>query len=246
MYRYIYKIQFENGYYYIGKHKSTSLDDNYKGSGVKLSAFRKQYPHLNETKEILCLCDSAYELNERERDFIGDLYKTDKYCLNLCAGGYGGTDLNEETKKKMSVAHIGKTKSEETRKRMSENNAMHDQNNRKKISNALKGRTFSEETRKRMSDVKKGKPSWNKGKIGLYKHSEESKQKISEALKGRSSYIRTEENKKLQSEKHKGQIPWNTGLSKEQQPTFGKHWKLKFKRGWKLNHETGKREYFIV
>lgn len=76
--------------------------------------------------------------------------------------------------------------------------------------------------------------------------SEETKLKISKALKGRPSYERTEENRKLQSERHKGQIPWNTGLTKEQQPTFGKHWKLKFKRGWKINPDTGKREYFIV
>ena len=109
-----------------------------------------------------------------------------------------------------------------------------------------KNRIVSEETRKKMSEAKQnGFIPWNKDKkVGPL--SEEQKQKISKSLKGKKSYTRTEEHRKKQSESHKGQIAWNKDLPPEKQPTFGKTWKLKFKRGWKINPDTGKREYFRV
>lgn len=67
MYKYIYKIIFENGFYYIGKHTTKKLDDNYGGSGVKLKQYREENPNIKWKKEILCFCDSLNELNEKER-----------------------------------------------------------------------------------------------------------------------------------------------------------------------------------
>lgn len=157
----------------------------------------------------------------------------------------------------ISIHSSNRIFSEETRKRMSDakqkgfvpwNKGLTKEIDERvaKYSNALKGRNFSEEARKRMSAAKqKGFVPWNKGKkVGAL--SEEHRQKISNSLKGRVSYVRTEENRKKQSESHKGQIAWNKGLPREEQPTFGKTWKLTFKRGWKINPETGKREYFRI
>lgn len=136
------------------------------------------------------------------------------------------------------------TKTEHRQLHILYDNPMNNIESRQRISEKLKGRVFSEETRKKMSDAKKGKPLtspvWNEGK-----HlTEEHKKKISEKLKGRESYIRTEETRRKQSEAHKGQIAWNKGLDKELQPTYGKTWKLKHKRGWKIDPTTGKRKYF--
>lgn len=58
-----------------------------------------------------------------------------------------GKQLTEETKHKMSLAKIGKPKSEETKKKMSEVR-----------------KNMSEETKKRMSEAHKGKSSGMKGK----------------------------------------------------------------------------------
>jgi hypothetical protein len=58
-----------------------------------------------------------------------------------------------------------------------------------------------EEIGKLISEAKKGKPAWNKGKKGLYKHSEESKRKIAEKMKAR---VLTDEHKRKISESQKG------------------------------------------
>ena len=76
-----------------------------------------------------------------------------------------GKKLSEETKKKLSETHKGKKLSEEARKKMSE---------------AHKGKHHSEETKKKLSEANKGKPSWNKGK----KMSKETRNKMGEVHKG--------------------------------------------------------------
>jgi len=83
----------------------------------------------------------------------------------------------------MSAAHLGKTRTEETRR---------------KLSAALKGKPLSEETKRKISEAGRGKIPWNKGKPSPMKGktlNEEHRQKISAALKGKP-----------------GRPPWNKGL----------------------------------
>lgn len=147
------------GYYYLGQHKTNNLDDGYKGSGTKLQEYYKQYPD-DYTFTILEFYSNKTELNIAEQKLIGDLWKTDQYCLNLICGGAGGF-------KTITSYWKGKKLSEETKRKMSE---------------SLKGRIISDETKRKMSKSMKGKShkAWNKGK----KTSEEHKHKISESLKG--------------------------------------------------------------
>lgn len=70
---------------------------------------------------------------------------------------------------------------------------------RRKISIANIGKKCSEAARQKISEAKKGKPSWNKDKKGIY--SEETKKKMSEAKKGKPSW----------NKGTKGNIPWNKG-----------------------------------
>ena len=150
----IHGLCFE-GYYYLGQHKTNNLDDGYKGSGTKLKEYYKQYPK-DYTFTILELYSNNTELNIAEQKLIGDLWKTDPYCLNMIYGGAGGFTYWK-----------GKNMSEETKHKMSE---------------SRKGRKLSEETKHKISESHKGKSheAWNKGK----KTSEETKQKIRESLKG--------------------------------------------------------------
>lgn len=98
------------------------------------------------------------------------------------------------------------------------------------------GKIFSEEHKRKLSELKKGKPSWNKGLTGCYKLSDETKKKMSETRKGRTSPMKgkhhTDEAKRKLSKLHKGK-----SLSEEHkrkiaeshkgiQPNLGKHWKL--------------------
>lgn len=66
---------------------------------------------------------------------------------------------------------------------------------------------FSYETRVRMSVKLKGKPSWNKGKVGVY--SEETLLKMSRARDG---IVFSPEHRQKLSSSHKGTHWWNNGI----------------------------------
>ena len=72
----------------------------------------------------------------------------------------------------------------------------------------------TDETRKKMSDQRKGHRGWNKGKIGMVKHTEEHKKKMRKLKLG---IPRLEETKQKIRDKLKGRF---TG---DKNPFFGKH-----------------------
>lgn len=203
MYYYTYKVQCTavgwEDYYYLGKHVTSNLDDGYKGSGTKLWEYYKQYPD-DYTFTILAFYKDKNELNTAEQKLIGDLWKTDKYCLNMNGGGNGswkaaceywkGRPHSEEHKRKMSESMKGKNKgrqhSEEAKRNMSAG--------QKGKQSGMKGKHHTEESKRKLSESLKGKPAWNKGKPSAMKGkntgkkmSEETKRKISESLKGKPS-----------------------------------------------------------
>ena len=110
--------------------------------------------------------------------------------------------LSEETRKKMSLAHLGKRLSKETKLKMSiarkgKKIKPFTEEHKRNISLARKGRIISEETRRKLSLANIG----NKYSLG-YKHSEESKIKIGLAHLGNKYNLgrhHTEEAKKNMS-----------------------------------------------
>lgn len=128
MYYLIYKITLLKGSlkdsYYIGQHRTRTINDGYAGSGKILQDYYKKYGKVKGetyTKEILYTCNSLDELNQAEIDYIGTKYKDDDNCLNLKAGG-GGLGISDETREKLRKSHIGKKQSEETKQKISRNN----------------------------------------------------------------------------------------------------------------------------
>ena len=99
---YIYKIIFLKGdpinRYYIGKRSYYGFDinsDSYTGSGTFCFAYFKKYGAiLGETylKEILEVNDTQEINRDREDYWIGNLWKIDPLCMNLCPGGYGSVE----------------------------------------------------------------------------------------------------------------------------------------------------------
>lgn len=175
-YYYTYKITLLKGslagHYYYGRHKTTNLNDGYAGSGCKVNAYYKKYgaiEHQTYIKEIIAFYNSDEELNEAEKELIGDKYYTDHLCLNLCAGGNWGC-LSEESRKKISKALTGKHLSEETKKKLS----ILSLGNK----NAF-GHKASEEARHKLSISHIG----NKNHLG-HKHSDEAKEKMRNAKIG--------------------------------------------------------------
>lgn len=147
-----------SGYYYLGKHKTNNINDEYAGSGKKLLDYYKKYGKINGVtyiKSILKYYKNEDELHNAERNLIGDLYKRDKYCLNLCEGGLGhrGYKCSEETKKKLS--ELSKNRKGNPKYKLSEET-------KKKISEAHKGKKLSLEHKLKCSKSLKGHNS-NKG-----------------------------------------------------------------------------------
>lgn len=114
MYHYVYKVLFESGEYYIGKHSTADLDDGYKGSGRSLKELYNQY--LPYSFVILKKFQSSAEAYEYEQSIVGDLWETDNRCLNRCPGGIRGffdiTGLPKSDDHKKKIAQANSKKKE--------------------------------------------------------------------------------------------------------------------------------------
>ncbi len=99
----VYKITNKlNGKFYIGKHKTPNLYDDYMGSGKLIKSAIKKYGSENFVKEILEFCVSEEEMNLVERKLV---VIDSKISYNLAPGGYGGTCFfSDETREKLSIA----------------------------------------------------------------------------------------------------------------------------------------------
>lgn len=126
---YTYKITLLKGSlagkYYYGQHITSKLNDHYAGSGSILKDYYKKYratEGVTYTKEILKFYNDQDELNKAEEILIGDLWKTDKNCLNMIPGGnrppivsfhgelnpFYGKHHTEKTKELLRKKHKGR------------------------------------------------------------------------------------------------------------------------------------------
>jgi group I intron endonuclease len=164
-----------NNKIYIGQDKNN--DPTYLGSGNLIKKAIKKYGKEKFIKEILYICNTIEELNEKERFYINEYNSINKEIgYNISIGGTNGVMLNRkhsnETKEKMSKSALGKIKSE-----------IH----RKNIGLSTKGRIISDEEKKKRS---LSNPYTGMKKTPL---SNEIKQKISNTKKGKCHSIKTKE-----------------------------------------------------
>ena len=88
MYFIIYKTtNLINGKFYIGKHQTTNLYDEYVGSGKLLKRAIKKYGKENFYKEILEVYDTESKMNLAEKILV---VIDREISYNLCDGGHGG------------------------------------------------------------------------------------------------------------------------------------------------------------
>ena len=196
-YYYTYKVQCTavgwEDYYYLGKHVTSNLNDGYKGSGTKLQEYYKQYPE-DYTFTILEFYSNKTELNIAEQKLIGDLWKTDPYCLNLTSGGHGSWAAASKSCK-------GKHLSDERRHKISESNKkkLNTPEVKQKMSESRKGKQKTEEHKHKISESNKGKHSGENHPMYGKKHSKETRRKMSESNKGENNGMY-------------GKQPWNKGI----------------------------------
>jgi hypothetical protein len=181
---------------YIGDHSTNNEFDKdvYKGSGILIENAFKKYKKRNFKREILEFFPTKQEAFNAQERYIKE-YNT------LTPNGYnispkGGHNVKgciaEETRKKISVSHIGKKDSIETRRKKSES--------RKGKSPGNKGKHISKQhslqISKKLKGRKREKPWPSKGKTYVELYGEEKANnislKLSNSLKG----------------KNKGKQPW--------------------------------------
>lgn len=133
MYGYIYlTTNLINGKKYVGMHKSSKFDPNYKGSGKILRQAFAKHGWDNFKVEILVECETPEELSQQEFEEIERRHaveSSDYY--NIKQGGFGGFKINgvsikkgvkisEQARRNTSLAHLGVKLSESHRRSLSE------------------------------------------------------------------------------------------------------------------------------
>lgn len=206
-----------NGRFYIGQDSKNNPE--YIGSGTLLKRAIEKHGRDKFIKEILEICSTQEELNEREKYWIKET-KAQELGYNIADGGCGGNTYTEETRERVSQFFKGRYVSPETiekRKKTIEKRKQENPNRYK----------LSEERKKAIGDFHRGKN--NSQKQNNYEvikkftnHSpefmemqkEENKQGRKNLMRGRKA---TEETRKKQSEAHK-KNPVRYWLGKKQPP----------------------------
>jgi hypothetical protein len=93
LYHYIYKTSNDKGDYYIGRHSTKNLNDNYQGSGNWVKNSKNKNRIL--TTEILFFVDTFEELKDKELDLITSNIKNKK-CKNqsISSSGFSVGEAN--------------------------------------------------------------------------------------------------------------------------------------------------------
>lgn len=102
MFHTIYKItNLTNNKIYIGKHSSSSLKDDYMGSGKLIKMAIKKYGLENFKKEILFILESEKEAYEKEKEIITEVFINQVDVYNIIMGGdsFYGINSNIELRK---------------------------------------------------------------------------------------------------------------------------------------------------
>ena len=215
---YVYKItNTVNQKHYIGisihEPESNRIRKHLAGHGSRvLASAVKKYGRDAFTYEILEENVFTELLPDLEVAYIAKFSTIAPKGYNLTLGGDGiqGLKHTEESREKMSLAHLGKTISKETREKIGAANRgkIYSQETREKISNALRSRPpYSQETREKIGAASRGKSLSKEHREKISRanrgrtHSQETCEKIGRAHRGKT--LSSEHRAKL-SEVHKG------------------------------------------
>ena len=182
-----------NGKTYIGKHKTTNLDDMYIGSGKILKHAIKKHGINNFIKEYLFIFDNEEDMNNKELELVSEEFIKEDTNYNLKVGGEGGWDyVNTSGLRGVFGKH-----SESTRKQLSESTKRflsikeNRENNLEKLKrmrvNSIKnnpngtfyGKRHTEETKEKLRKPKNiGKENSQYGMMWIYSLEEKISKRI--------------------------------------------------------------------
>lgn len=94
----IYKITCPTGETYYGQHRGDIFDDDYWGSGVRITNYYNKHTEYSESdyiREVLYSVETQEECNELEIQVIFNGRITDKDCMNIADGGDNTAKIND-------------------------------------------------------------------------------------------------------------------------------------------------------
>lgn len=111
MYYTVYKTTNSiTGRFYIGCHKTSELNDDYFGSGKYLNRAIARYGKENFYKEILYVFDNADDMFAKEAELVTEDVITEGNTYNIKAGGFGGWDYVNYSKKNVYSTHTERSR----------------------------------------------------------------------------------------------------------------------------------------
>lgn len=124
MFHFVYCTENQrNGMIYVGKHSTSTLDDNYLGSGAALKRAIRQEGVENFKRHILKICETEKEALWLEQQIVDEEFVNDANTYNLSIGGGGFT---------LRAAKLGTYASHKTNWSDPEFRKRHTERNRKK------------------------------------------------------------------------------------------------------------------
>lgn len=155
-YHYIYKITCKiTTKFYIGMHSTSTLEDNYMGSGKRIRYSIRKYGIENHEKEILKFLPDRNLLKQRESEIVNEILLEDPLCMNLVLGGAG--DVYGQKWKVKHYRPLSESHKASLREAMKGIAGTYERTPeiREKIANTLKDQKQTEETKKKRSESHK-------------------------------------------------------------------------------------------
>jgi hypothetical protein len=112
-FHYIYKTTCViTGNYYIGMHSTDNIQDDYLGSGKRLTNSINKHGKENHIREILEFLPDRDSLRKREAMLVREDTITDLKCMNLVPGGNSGRGWSPEACRKGAATSWNKIKND--------------------------------------------------------------------------------------------------------------------------------------
>lgn len=93
----IYKItNLINGKFYIGKHATEDVHDDYMGSGIIMKKAHQEYGIHNFKKEILFIFNNKTEMENKEHELVTREFIEKNNTYNTKSGGKGSKPRKEK------------------------------------------------------------------------------------------------------------------------------------------------------